>query len=175
MAITACRSCGRDVVRFGARNADPTGKSLRFIGSGKRLMSSLRPENIVLPFFGKICCLTSVPLRSRGALRGRHERWRRDAVDVSAQQASAFDADGEIVRSRSPDAEIKSCGTLRKATAARKPGTPRRPRISRKTIARGMPVVSAEPVLLACAKCTLLCTQGSRVRPASGIPCALRF
>jgi hypothetical protein len=28
-------------------------------------------------------------------------------------------------------------------------------------------------VVLACAECTLFCTQGSRVRPASGIPCAL--
>src|ERR1700742_4136099 len=41
------------------------------------------------------------------------------------------------------------------------------------TIARGMPVVPAEPVLLACVMRTLFCTQGSRVRPASGIPCAL--
>ncbi len=42
-----------------------------------------------------------------------------------------------------------------------------------KTIAQGMPVVSAALSLLACAKCTFLCTQGSRVRPASGIPCPL--
>src|SRR5689334_20131815 len=36
-----------------------------------------------------------------------------------------------------------------------------------------MPVVPAEPVLLACAMCILFCTQGSRVRPASGVPRAL--
>src|SRR6185312_1133571 len=36
-----------------------------------------------------------------------------------------------------------------------------------------MPVDLAALLLLACVKCTFLCTQGSRVRPASGIPCAL--
>jgi hypothetical protein len=41
------------------------------------------------------------------------------------------------------------------------------------TIAQGMPDVSAALSLLACAKCTPFCTQGSRVRPAPGIPCAL--
>src|SRR5690348_2399857 len=29
--------------------------------------------------------------------------------------------------------------------------------------------------MLACAKCTPFCTQGSRVQPASGVPCALRL
>jgi len=61
------------------------------------------------------------------------------------------------------------------ATEANKPGTPGRSRISRKTIARGMPVVPAALLLPACSKCTFLCTQGSRVRPAPGIPCALSF
>jgi hypothetical protein len=61
----------------------------------------------------------------------------------------------------------------RKATVARKPGTPRRSRISRKTIAQGMPDCLGCPVLLACAKCISFCTQDKRVRPASGIPCAL--
>ncbi len=63
----------------------------------------------------------------------------------------------------------------RKATVARQPGAPRRPRISRKTIAQGVPGVSAALWFLACAMCTLFCTQGSRVRPASGAPCALRI
>jgi len=40
-------------------------------------------------------------------------------------------ADGEIVLSWPPDAGVKSCGTFRKATVAKKPGTPGRPRISR--------------------------------------------
>src|SRR5581483_3524816 len=63
----------------------------------------------------------------------------------------------------------------RKATVAKEHGTPRRPRISRKAIAQGTPVVPAALSLLACAKVHFFCTQGSRVRPASGIPCALCF
>jgi hypothetical protein len=35
--------------------------------------------------------------RSRGALRDRHERWVRDAMDVLAQLTNATDADGEGV------------------------------------------------------------------------------
>ena len=97
-----------------------------------------------------------------------------------AQRACRADesilAYGEIVRSRFPDAGIKLLARRsREATVARKPGAPRRTRISRKTIARGMPAVSAALSLLACAKCTFLCTQGSRVRPASGVPRALFF
>ena len=42
-----------------------------------------------------------------------------------------------------------------------------------KTIAQGVPAVPAALSLLACANVHFLCTQGSRVRPASGIPCAL--
>jgi hypothetical protein len=61
----------------------------------------------------------------------------------------------------------------REATVANRPGTPRRTRISRKTIAQGVPVVPAALLMLACAKVHFFCTQGSRVRPASGIPCAL--
>jgi hypothetical protein len=36
-----------------------------------------------------------------------------------------------------------------------------------------MPVFRRYLSLLACAKVHFFCTQGSRVRPASGIPCAL--
>ena len=35
--------------------------------------------------------------RARGALRDRHERWERDAVDAIAAQTSAASADGEVV------------------------------------------------------------------------------
>jgi hypothetical protein len=33
----------------------------------------------------------------RGALRGRHERWTRDAVDALVRQTIARKADGEVV------------------------------------------------------------------------------
>ena len=46
----------------------------------------------------------------RGALRGRHERWGRGAMDVQAALTNAAGADGEIVRSRSPDAGIQPLG-----------------------------------------------------------------
>jgi len=60
-----------------------------------------------------------------------------------------------------------------RATEAKKPGLRGERVIGVKTIAQGMSDVSAALSLLACAKCTFLCTQGSRVRPAPGIPCAL--
>ncbi|OIQ76835.1 hypothetical protein GALL_414760 [mine drainage metagenome] len=34
---------------------------------------------------------------TRGALRGRHERWVRDAVDVEVPLTNGTDADGEVV------------------------------------------------------------------------------
>src|SRR5690349_6492251 len=82
-------------------------------------------------------------------------------------------------------ADAKACGpgppmlglSLRVMTFRRrrqsKPGLRGERVISVNTIAQGMSVVSAALSLLACAKCTFLCTQGSRVRPAPGIPCAL--
>src|SRR5258708_31305386 len=84
--------------------------------------------------------------------------------------------DGQAVWSCPPDAGVKPCETI---VARRRWLTSPVHRgehgAAVKTIARGMPVVPAALSLLACAKCTIFCTQGSRVRPASGIPCALRF
>src|SRR5689334_16259579 len=68
---------------------------------------------------------------------------------------------------------------LRDVFARRRGPTSPEPRGERgaavNTIAQGTPVVSAALLMLACAKCTFLCTQGSRVRPASGVPCALHL
>ena len=61
-------------------------------------------------------------------------------MDALGRQASGASADGEIVRSRSPDAGIYPRVYAPGATEASKPGTPGRPRISRNTIAQGMPV-----------------------------------
>ena len=117
--------------------------------------------------------ISPYPASAGGAYRDRHGRGRRDAMD----------AVGATTKRQTRTA--KSCGpdpptlgsSLRvmipRATVARQPGAPRRSRISRSTIAQGTPVVPAALTLLACAMCTFLCTQGSRVRPASGIPCAL--
>ena len=62
----------------------------------------------------------------------------------------------------------------RKATVAGSPAHRGEHAISRKPLRRGCRL-SRLPCLLACAECTLFCTQDSRVRPASGIPCALGF
>ena len=137
-------------------------------------MSSPAPKNIPLPFFGKSWLLASIPLPHEGRF-GRSSRNVERGCDgrgwrATTRRAIAY---GEIVRSRSPDAGITLADDRSQATVARQPGAPRRSRISRNTIAQGTPVVSAALWLLACAKCTFLCTQGSRVRPASGVPCAL--
>jgi hypothetical protein len=58
-------------------------------------------------------------------------------------------------------------------TVARSPAHRGEHAIRRKAIAQGMSDVSAALSLLACAKCSFLCTQELRVRPAPGIPCAL--
>jgi hypothetical protein len=55
---------------------------------------------------------------SRGALRDRHERWARDAVDVSELQRAVggpmnnFDADGEVVWFWRSEAGAKVAKTL---------------------------------------------------------------
>jgi hypothetical protein len=49
----------------------------------------------------------SVPHSPRGALRDRHGRWERDAMDALVRLDVAGDADGETVWSWPPDAEVK--------------------------------------------------------------------
>jgi hypothetical protein len=73
-------------------------------------------------------------------------------MDASAREDERDEADGEIVWSRHPDAGVKLAGDDWQATVAKEPGTPRRSRISRSTIAQGMPDVLAHLSLLACAK-----------------------
>jgi hypothetical protein len=75
--------------------------------------SSPTAKNISISFFPKLVFPADVPRLSRGALRGRHERWARDAVDVSELQrairapANNSDADGQAVWSWHPDADAK--------------------------------------------------------------------
>jgi hypothetical protein len=81
-------------------------------------LSSPTAENISLSFFPKLVFAADVPCSRRGALRGRHERWARDAVDVSELQrairapANNSDADGQAVWSWHPDADAKLATTL---------------------------------------------------------------
>jgi len=70
-------------------------------------------QNISLSFFQKLMFAIDVPRSSRGALRGRHERWARDAVDVSGLQRAIgaptnnSDADGQAVWSWRSEAGAK--------------------------------------------------------------------
>jgi hypothetical protein len=86
---------------------------------------------------------------------------------------SVVAADDEIVWSRSPDAGIKPCETFREATAAKEQGTPRRSRISVNTIAQGTPDRFGCPVVACVRKMHISLHARPRVRPASGVPCAL--
>ena len=54
------------------------------------------------------------------------------------------DADGKAVWSWRPDAGVKSCGSFRKATVARKPGHRGEHEAAVKTIAQGRPGVPVD-------------------------------
>jgi hypothetical protein len=71
------------------------------------------------------------PVLIRGALRivtnvERGMRW-----TPWLRRTSEAEADGEVVWSWPPDAEVKFCDTFCRATVAKKPGAPRRARSSR--------------------------------------------
>jgi hypothetical protein len=81
-------------------------------------------------------------------------------------------ADGEIVWSWRPDAGAKFLRSkLLRGDGGKKPGSPGRSRISRKTIAQGRPDVSGP----ACGSCRVLfcCTRAMGASSAPGLPCAL--
>jgi len=156
-----------------------TGKSLRLIGSRILLCQPLPRKIFRFRFSEYRDYLPASRLRLRGVSRSSRT-WeagcggREDAQRVMRRRKHL-----RVRRNRAVPIPRRwdqaSRKTFARATVARKPGAPRRSRISRKTIARGMPVVPAALSLLACAVCILFCTQDLRVRPASGIPCALFF
>ncbi|WP_315778140.1 MULTISPECIES: hypothetical protein [unclassified Bradyrhizobium] len=79
------------------------------------------------------------------------------------------------VKSQGPDTPMlvssrEGARARRVVMVANKPGAPGRLRISVKTVARGMPVVPAGPVVTAAC---FFSAGGPWVRPASGIPRAL--
>jgi hypothetical protein len=77
-----------------------------------------------------------------------------------ARKTSACGADGEVVLSRSPDAGINSRAKELEGTVARKPGAPRRPRISRNPLRRGCRLCRLSCCCLRAQRCSLLGTQG---------------
>src|SRR6185437_10499352 len=148
------------------------------------LDGAIAPNSAKRKFFSELryFCLTEIwkqayspprPASSEGRFAVVTERWVRDAMDAFAPKANGAEADGKGVCSWHPDAGVKFWVMIPGRRWLSSP-VPRGERaISRKPLAQGVPAVSAALSLLACAKCTFLCTQGSRVRPASGAPCAL--
>jgi hypothetical protein len=107
---------------------------------------------------------------------GRTRRHEREAGCDGRYRAQSTKRARRVRRSRvvpTPRRRCQGLGQAPRPTVARTPGTPRRARYKSSNIAQGVPAVPAALSLLACAKCTFFCTQGSRVRPASGAPCAL--
>ena len=76
-----------------------------FCPTGNARMSVMRKLPVVLicrmrmalPETPNQLHIRSVPPRLRGALRDRHERWVRDAVDVVARETNVASADGKAV------------------------------------------------------------------------------
>jgi hypothetical protein len=74
----------------------------------------------VNPSAQKYFCFTEIgigvwfvhPASVRGALRDRHGRWVRDAVDAFGSKANDLDADGEVAWSWHPLAGAKFAGTM---------------------------------------------------------------
>jgi len=151
----------------------PTGKSLPFCD----LLSSPLRKNKCLAYFRKSEVWSAHPasLRGRFGRSSRHVR----------RGCGGRDDVGRILLHRRLMSlrTAKSCGpgiptlmpSLRGArvaqvTVAKKPGAPGRARISRNTIAQGMPDDLAEPVVPS--PC-FFHARGPWAKPSPGIPCAL--
>jgi hypothetical protein len=99
---------------------------------------------------------------ARGAYRDRHGRWAWDAMDAAvsgAVDARTNDAAtyGEVAWSWRPDAGAKSRRAhVLRADGGKRARSPRRARISRKTVAQGRPDDPPVPVVLPRAFC---CTR----------------
>ena len=112
----------------------------------------------------------------RGVTR-RHERGARDAMDAfSAQDGRTARRTAKSCGSGAPTLvpSWRGCFRIAPMTGARKPGPREEHEGNRKTLARGMPDRFGLPVVT-----MLVCFHFSHarlwVRPAPGIPCALRF
>jgi hypothetical protein len=99
---------------------------------------------------------------------GRGMRW-----TLWRGETNAHEADGEVVWSSHPDADVKLAEVFPLAMVARKPGSPRRARRKPlKPFAQGVPDRFGGPVvdLLVCFFCF---ARGCGCDRAAGIPCAL--
>ena len=134
----------------------------------------IRSLKIFLPFFRKICFHPARPDSTRrGVSADRHERGKLDAMDVPALRDEQGRADERNRAVPTPRRwRQASRETFARATEANKPGTPGRPRISRKPSRRECRLIRLNLWSLPPA---FLFAGGPWVRPAPGIPCALLF
>ena len=123
-------------------------------------------------FFSEIMHTAAVPLRYEGRFAiVTNVGAGCDGLSVLQLVVSRADEqhgqDAEVVGSWRPDAGAKLLGVMiPAATVANKPGTPRRLRIRRNTIAQGRPDVSAEPVVLPGAFCCTRTAGAVGTRPS---------
>src|SRR5581483_8405541 len=89
-----------------------------------------------------------------------------------SRKTCGIDAYGQVVWSWFPDAGIKRMEMIHSRWGLESPVPQGEREVSRKAIAQGVPDRFGLPDDLVCAS-TLFSTQGLRVRPASGAPCAL--
>ena len=105
---------------------------------------------------------------TRGAYRDRHGRWARDAMDALLRETSAATRTAKSCGPDLPTLGSSLCVTSAQATVAKKPGTPRRARISRQTNRAGNAGCFGVPVVT-CLRAFFHCTQGCGCVSASGI------
>jgi hypothetical protein len=129
--------------------------------------------------FRKFMISSTHPVSTRGAYRDRHGRGRRGAVDAAGVQracapTNASAAYGEIVRSRSPDAGIKLADDESAGDGGQTARRAEEITYKPSNHCAGNAGLSRLPCrCLRAQSAHFLCTQGPRVRPASGVPRAL--
>jgi hypothetical protein len=115
------------------------------------------------------------PVPARGAFRDRHERWARDAMDVSMPMTNGMERTAKSCRSGAPTlaSSWRRCFSHRANDGdkkARSPGRARRKPL--KPFARGMPdengVIRGDLLV-----CFLFSHTRLRAHRSPGIPCAL--
>ena len=104
--------------------------------------------------------LSPVLLLQRGALRDRHERWERDAMDAMRHQTNDVSRTAKSCGSGAPTLALSSRpdASHLAGDGGKKARSPGRSRISRNTIAQGMPVVCGVPVVAT--RVLSCCTRG---------------
>ena len=114
------------------------------------------------------------PAPTRGALRGRHGRWERDAVDAAVSQDERYWCGRRRRVVLMPRRWHQGRGVIPRTTGAKEPGPRGEHDISRKTIAQGMPADCGVPVVAnACAFYTCTRGRGCTAHPAFPAPSVL--